>query len=343
MEKKYKIFSTCWHVMHYFDLANALKDQADFYLCTNTWREWRDPRFLAVRPIPKNVSFVPYYEKEKYDFAILSVDQQLANPDIGKRKIYTQFRKTIGNDIPVITINHGSPVYPEFLKQEEMTDEDAQIECIKEIKELVKGSTMVTNSYTAVSMQEWGFGYPIRHGINKDDWWDLPKEPKVCTALSPGGCDAYYNRECMNEVANILHEKYGYNLLWARVNIKTDDTLESYKEFLGRSLIYIDTSFRTPLNRGRTEAMLSGCCVIQIKGKGKYKAHDLDYFAKDRENIILTENNPNEIVKIIIDLIEKNYDKAIKIGQAGKKTAIEKFNYAKYKNEWLKLIGKICK
>lgn len=333
---KYKIVATTWHVMHYWDLCNALKDDADFYLIHNTHRSWLDPRFQETRGIPENVHFVPYFESGKYDLAILNCDQQLVNQDLGKYKIMKQlFTEIEKDDIPLAVINHGSPVYPEFLQDNEMTRIEAEVKCRNLIKELVKDHTMVVNSFTAATEKEWGWGYPIWHGMNKDEWYDLPKEPRIFTALSPAGCDTYYNRYCMDELVRVLDKDYGYKMFWARHNCMFSSP-EKYKEFLGRSLIYVDTSFRTPMNRARTEAMLSGCCVIQVEG-----AHDLERFAKDGENIILAPNDPREIAKACIKLIEEKPDEAIRIGENGRQTAIKYFNRERYRQDWLKLIKQL--
>jgi hypothetical protein len=48
---------------------------------------------------------------------------------------------------------------------------------------------MVVNSHTAASDKEWGFGHPIVHGMDPGEWFDLPKEPRIFTALSPAGFD----------------------------------------------------------------------------------------------------------------------------------------------------------
>ena len=349
--RKLKICATTWHVMHFHDLFGALSDIADFYLINNIWRSWRRKEYLAARPIPSNVKFVPYYEPGVYDFAILDIDQQCVNTKLGKSVVYQEFHEQI-KDIPQVVINHGAPVYPEFLMTTGMTKQEAEIECKKIIKSMIfdgiitkeKKATvddihfgdthMITNSYQAATDKEWGFGYPIWHGLDAKEWFDLPKEPRVFTALSPAGCEEYYNRDCLNEVIRKLMQNYGYELYWAKMNIKTDTSFDDYKTFLGKSLIYIDVSFRTPMNRARTEAMLSGCCVVQVKG-----AHDLERFAKDRENIILVDNKPEQIADVLAHLIENQYDEAIKIGQAGKETAKKLFNRERYKQDWIKFIN----
>lgn len=330
--RRLKIVTTTWHVMHFYDLFTALKEDADFYLMNNFWRSWRRKEFLAARPIPSNVKFVPSYEPGVYDFAILDIDQQCVNKNLGKTRVYEEFDEQI-KDIPKVVINHGSPVYPEFLLHQDNTKEQAEEECRNIISKMVGDNLMVVNSHEAASDREWGWGYPIWHGMDHNEWLDLPKEPRVFSALSPAGCDEYYNRDCMNEVSRIMAQDFGYELYWAKMNVKTDGSPEEYKKFLGSSLIYLDVSFRTPMNRARTEAMLSGCCIVQVKG-----AHDLDKFAKDGENMVLVENNPKDIARMCVALIENNYDKALAIGQAGKKMAMETFTPAKYRQAWLDLI-----
>lgn len=329
---KYQIACTTWHVMHYWDLFNVLKEHADFYLIDNTARSWRDPRFLAARPIPENANFVPFYESGKYDFALLNVDQQCLNPEMGKHKIYSELNRAI-QDIPKVVINHGSPVWPEYFKHEDMTDEDAKVVCRQAMVDLIGKNKMIVNSYYAA--KDWGFGHPIWHGLDANEWIsDMPKEPRVVTALSAGGLDMYYNRSCMSDLLHEVEQGSGYVVQWARisVNAKTDTSPDAYKKFLGKALIYVDTSFETPMNRARTEAMLSGCCIVQVKG-----AHDLERFAVDGENIVLVPNNPTQIAAKIAWLL-KHPDIAKKIGMAGRETAIKLFNRARYRDDWLKFI-----
>lgn len=331
IKKRYKIVTTPWHTMHFHDLFNALKDHADFYLIHNSSKKWH----YITRPLPNNAQYVPYYEKGKYDFAILDLDQQCVNKRMGKSILYQEMKALI-TDIPVFVINHGTPVYPEFLKiGDDESFEYAEKKCKRDIKEMVGDVPMIVNSYKSATIDEWGWGIPIWHGMNPKDWWDLEKEPRVFTALSPAGCDKYYNREMMNEVSQILRDKFGITLWWARVNAKTEESFDTYREFLGRSLVYLDVSFRTPMNRGRTEAMLSGCCVVQVEG-----AHDIEKFVVPNKNMVIVPNDPLAIAKKVAKLVTTQQNTAKKIGQAGKKTALEKFNYERYKKDWLSLIKK---
>jgi len=333
MRKKIKIFDYCWHIPHQWDMINALKDDCEFYYCLNVKRHWD----TSQRPVPENLSFVTHYEPGIYDVAILHLDQQMIAYDHQKRLIYDQFNRII-TDIPKIVINHGTPVYPERFRElgYQISDAEMQEKCIEIIRQLIGDNMMVVNSHTSASQKEWGFGHTIIHGINPSEWWDLPKEPRVFTALSPYGFNAYYNRNCMGLVSDILHDKYGYFLNYAKLNVETINSPEDYKEFLGKSLLYLDTSFRTPMNRARTEAFLSGCCVIQVEG-----AHDLERWAKPGENIVIVPNDPEEIAFVVADFLENRYEEAIAIGQKGKDMAIKEFSPKRYRQDWVKLLEKV--
>jgi hypothetical protein len=333
MNNKYKIFDYCWHIPHQWDMIRALREDCEFYYCLTVFTNWNASR----RPLPSEINFVTHYEPGKYDVAILHIDQGVVTPNSQKTMIYKHFNSII-TDIPKIVLNHGTPVFSEYFSAIglSLSDEKAEQFCIDTIRKLVSENVMVVNSYTAASDKEWGFGVPIIHGMDANEWYDLPKEPRAFTALSPAGFDKYYNRECMNDVYDILKNRYGHNLYYARKNIDFGNSPESYKRYLGKSLLYVDTSIRTPMNRARTEAFLSGCCIIQVEG-----AHDLERWAKNGENIILVPNDPQEIAKVIAELLHTGYQKAIQIGRKGKEMAIKEFNPERYRKDWLQLLQNI--
>jgi len=330
---KLKIFDYLWHIPHQFDMMYALRNDCDFYFSLDIKTQWD----VGKRPLPPNLKFVANYEPGVYDLALFHIDQQVISPKDRKRTIYNDFNRNV-NGIPKIVINHGSPVLTEWFKNNAYDYDDDQIKeiCKKEVKALIGNSTMVVNSYAAASENEWGFGYPVVHGMNADDWYDLPKEPRVFTAISPGGFDNYYNRDCLNKVAEILSLKYGYILNHARVNIDSGSSPEYYKKYLGSSLIYLDPSFRTPMNRARTEAFLSGCCVIQVEG-----AHDIERWGINGENIVLVPNDPARISATIVDFIENKYQQAIEIGKQGKEMAKLEFNPGRYRRDWLNIFDRV--
>ena len=85
--------------------------------------------------------------------------------------------------------------------------------------------------------------------------------------------------------------------------------------------------------RSRTEAMLSGCCVITTPHQ------DAGDFIEDGVNGFITIRNP----KVAADLIEKrlnNYKETVAIGQKGKETAMKIFSQERYNEDWRLLINK---
>jgi len=311
-----KIFTTPWHCGHQYDLFNALKD-VQFDLLINTCREWAE----NSRPLPENVKNVSYYEPGKYDLAILDLDQQCIDIDRSCKGLLYRELNAIIKDIPKIVINHGSPVWPELYNQKEI---------VNKIMQLVGSNTMVVNSHQA--KEDWGSGEVIWHGMGLDEWKDLPKDPRIVTSVSPAGLDAYYNRKLYKATDKELG-KHGIQIVHFRIHAMFQDW-DDYKDYLGRSLIYFDYSLHTPMNRAKTEAMLSGCCVVTAKN------HDVERYINHGENGFITLNNPVTASNLLLELIE-DYDRCIKVGQAGKKTAQKLFNRERYRQDWLALIKNV--
>lgn len=333
MNKKLKGILTVWHTPHYYDLITSLKDHVQFDIIINSNREWKG----RPVPVPEQTRFVPNYDPDEgYDFAVVSVDQQIVKPELGKSMV-VQDLLNVFNDLPVIVINHGSPVWPEEYQKVGQTAETAKKTIIAAMKLLIGNRPMVVNSHQAA--KDWGWGTPIIHGIDPTMWKPARyKEFKVVTALSPAGCDTYYNRMYMSEIANSLNRRYGIRLEWARITKGCQfNDWEEYAQWLGKALLYLDTSIETPMNRGRTEAMLSGCAVVQVKG-----AHDLDRFFKHNENIYLIENNkPDEAADYIADLMQNRYEDAIKLGKRARDNAMSHFNYQRYGKDWANFLKKV--
>lgn len=332
MSEKLKGLLTVWHTPHQFDLITALKDYVQFDILVNTNKHWLG----RPTPAPEQTRFVANYTPGYYDFAILNLDQQVINENIYKSQIYPQLNSVI-TDIPKIVLQHGSPVYPEYVATNGMDWKDAEKKIIEYTKKLVGDNTMVVNSYTSASDSEWGFGHPIVHGMDTEMWGPAEtKELKVITALSPAGCDVYYNRQMLDEVMAILEQKYSIRVEWARRNVKFDST-EEYAQWLGKSLIYLDTSYRTPMNRARTEAMLSGCAVVQVEG-----AHDLDRFFHPGEDIYLTpQNSPDAMAELVADLFFMKHDEVLQVGKNARENAFKQFNYDRYSQDWMALLKQL--
>ena len=334
LEKPVKIFSLPWHIAHQHELCKI--PNIEWTYLKQHARKWG----TQARPLPEKLNWALYYEPGKYDLAVLHVDQQCLTPEIayGKAMVFREMKAQI-KDIPIIVLNHGTPVYPEvFIQLAEKdgykpTEQAGEQWARDKMKELLKGTTeMVVNSHEAQKM--WGWGRTIVHGMDPDEWFDLPKEPRVVTFISPAGIgDKYYGRAFFREVVGDLKHNYGIDLIWISKNTNFT-SWEDYRNFLGRSLVYFNPTIGSPMPRTRTEAMLSGCCVVTTP------FHDADTFIKDGENGFLCKLNPADTARQIAELVF-DYDKAIKIGQKGKETAKEIFSKERFQQDWIKLINEV--
>lgn len=312
VKNKIRIFDCPWHLGHQYEMLKF--PFAEFSWLYNFKRDYTPS---ARGDMTEKFKWVYSYKPGDFDVAILHLDQQCVEPTIlqrGKGSVYKDLNEII-KDIPKIVIMHGTPYYPEMFP-------DPQV-MIDKVKELIGDNYMVVNSHRAA--EQWGFGKTIIHGMNKEEWFDLPKEPRVVTMISPGGLPAYYDRTFLEYVREALEEK-DISHCHITVDFNARDWNE-YRDFLGRSLIYFNPTKESPMPRARTEAMLSGCCVLTTPHQ------DASRFIKDGVNGFLVKRNP----QYVADLIEKllnNPDLAIKIGQAGKKTAEEIFSWDRYAKDW---------
>lgn len=332
--KKIKIFGLPWHLGHQHELLKlGYKYPIEFYYLENNVRKW-DER--AHRKQPPHLKWVQYYEPGEYDLAILHLDQQCVNPDIGKGHLYRQLNEVI-QDIPKIVINHGTPDYQEMYDEHMvinggmMQTKDGE-KWMDGMKHMIGNNFMVVNSYKSV--ERWGWGYPIIHGMDPDEWPILPKEPRVSMSLSPGGLDHYYNRMLITDIKQSVKELTGFELYHMNVNYTPQDG-DDYKEFLSRSLIHTYPFRDSPMPRSRTEAMLMGCCILSSKH------HNADEFIKSGENGFIVPDNPLSYAETIQELINYHYKDCVEIGMKARETAIKYFHVDRYLDTWWFLINEI--
>lgn len=321
MTEKLKGFNHPWHLAHQYELSKL-----PFVEWTWLIQHKRPYSPRSRGDFVKNWAIE--YEEGKYDFALLHLDQQCIEEELlkrGKGLLYMELNERI-KDIPKIVIMHGTPYYPEKFSMEYVVDK---------VKELVGENTMVVNSYKAA--EQFGFGIPIVHGIDPNEWWDLPKEPRVVISVSPAGLDKYYDRDFTEAVISELEER-GVTVCHIGVNWKPSDRSgnewDNYRNFIGRSLIFLNLTKDSPMPRARTEAMLSGCCVLTTPWQ------DADTFIKDGENGFIIPRNPQSVADKVQWLME-HYDLAIKVGKAGKQTMIERFTVEAYQQKWKDLLEKV--
>lgn len=322
--KKLKVIGVPWHVPHQHELIK-LSFIKKYDLIENPYRHWG----LSARPWPGKAQMVSHFKRNYYDLAILHVDQQcIYDPEKGDRiskgKLYAEIKATIGKDCPIVTINHMTPFHDKY--------DSAYV--VDYMKKMTAGTHMVVNSYTA--RQQWGWGTVITHGMSPEDWWDLPKEPRAVTVLSPAGMEKAYRRIFLTTVIRYLKED-GVPFSWILADRKFKG-FDEYREFLGRSLVYFNPTWQSPRPRARTEAMLSGCCVVTTGYQ------DADTFIKHGENGFLTSefpiidprvmDNPRATADLIKRLVFDEPELAAKVGQEGKETALKLFTHKQFEGQW---------
>ena len=344
---KYKGFNHPWHLAHQFELNRIPNVDWD-------WLVNHRRHFASMPRGPKedyNFNWVPHYEKGKYDFALLHLDQQCLEPSLlerGKGSLFRELNKVI-TDVPKIVLMHGTPYYPEMFSCDITHDNykkkgytKHQIGMSSALIDIFKHLTrdcsyFIFNSKTA--QRQWGFeNHPnaktIWHGMKEDEWFDLPKEPRVTTMISPGGLDKYYDRIFLAKVKEELSER-NIEHCHITVDAKFKDWTE-YREFLGRSLVYFNPTRHSPMPRSRTEAMFSGCCVVSTFNQ------DSEEFLVDGENSFKALRNPKYVADLIEGLIY-DYKKAITIGQKGRETALKLFSLDAFLGEWSEVLKKVIK
>jgi hypothetical protein len=306
----------------------------EFYLLENNVRRWKRTQH---RKLPDHVKFVQYYEPGKYDLAILHLDQQCVNPDIGKGHLYRDLNSVI-TDIPKIVINHGTPDYQEMYEEDLVINGGFVLtkegdEWVDGMKQLIGDNFMIVNSYTAA--ERWGWGYPIIHGLDPEEWPVLDKEFRVSLPLSPGGLDHYYNRPLISDIKQRVHELSGYEVTHMNVNYEPEDG-QDYKNFLSRSLIQIFPFRDSPMPRSRTEAMLMGSCVLSSKN------HGADEFIENGVNGFILPDNPLKWAETINQLLNYHYQDCIEVGKKGRETALKLFNGERYRKDIWNVIQQVA-
>ena len=317
---KIRIFDMPWHIGHQYE-------QLKFPWARFSWlKQWKREYSSAPRgDLTSMFEWTPYYEAGKYDVAILHLDQQCLEAGIellGKGMVYRHLNEVI-KDIPKIVIMHGTPFNPEAQDPtgQPMTPEFM----VEKVKQLIGDNYFVVNSHRAAVQWQIPNTKTIIHGMDKDEWFDLPKEPRAVTMISPAGMPSYYDRTFLDYVKEGLLER---DINHCHITVDwVAKTWDEYRNFLGRSLIYFNPTRESPMPRSRTEAMLSGACVLTTPHQ------DADTFIKDGENGFIVPRNPEYVVNLIEKLIN-NPQIALSIGQAGKKTAQELFSWERYNKEW---------
>jgi len=110
---------------------------------------------------------------------------------------------------------------------------------------------------------------------------------------------------------------------------------DEYRKFLGKSLIYFNPTKESPMPRSRTEACLSGCCVISTPW------HDWDKYVKHGYDGLIVKKRDPDYIADLIEFLIKDYKTALSIGKRGREMAKKYFSAERYQKNWLNLINQV--
>lgn len=305
VRRKMKIFDMIAHEGYQYELC---KLQCDFTIAVDKDHQWDE----TLRPIPNNVQFVDVVnldiqQVEKYDVAIVHNYRQL--------QLLRHCR------IPKILVMHCS----------KRGQGDAEL-----LREDLSEYAVVFNSYK--DKNRWNFECPnqrvIWHGFDPDEWPTSDKSinrlftvgrriserPKICG----------YNIIKEFEDAGLPVKIVGEN---PDIGIVGPDDFSSFRAFHKKYSVYLNPTIRSPMPRGRGEAMMSGIPVVTT---GFY---DEELFIKNGENGF-SSNNVAQL-KEYAALLLADEELRQEMGAAARETAIEHFHVQRFLTEWKQLLGEV--
>ena len=306
-----------WHQAHSYRL-HALP--AEFWYCWfgggRTWDE-------AQRPIPPNFrGFVQDSGWTYYDLILCHLDNWCDHryPLRGlPYRLMNLMATEKYPDAPRVAIMHGTP-----------DDEENRQQIRRLLADTAGGSPfVVTNSPQAY--REWGLGpehsRAILHGYDVDEFWsEKTRRLEVIAVCSGGGMSRDYHG-----IPTLERIRREVPVTWigARGDIERLPNYDEYRAYLATALVFLHTGRRSPMPGARTEAMLSGCCVVSTDnhGAGDFIEHGYSGFLTD---------DAEEMICILKGLLERP-EVAYRIGQRGREVARQRFNKERFVADWLDL------
>lgn len=316
-----RILDYSWHQAHLYRMAQALP--ATFTIAALRQPPWNK----AQRPIPSNVRFVRPQDirAEDYDLALLHLDQWCDLLNL--RAFPFRFMNQSVQNVPKVIIMHGTP------------DNGRNRE---NILRLIGDLPVVCNSRQAAREWDGGegrvdcYGLPqfraIIHGYT-DEWFNFSLEKRTDGAITIcSGGDMSREYHGLPLVERLRRD---VPLTWygPRGEKPWASNFVAYREVLARALVYFSPTRRAPMPGARTEAMLSGCCIVSVPG------NDFEDYIRQGENgfIVKTYSEARDVLTYLLE----NPEVAYGVGQVGRRNALTFFDHGRYRWDWLDMLGAI--
>lgn len=321
-----RILDYPWHQVHLYRMATALP--ATFGVAAIREPYWNE----AQRPIPDNVISVPQtqlgqsVDEGDWDVALLHLDQWCDRQTL--RAWPYRFMKQSTQAIPQIVIMHGTPDFPENRAG---------------VLRLIGDLPVVCNSRHAAMEWDGGegrvdrYGLPqfraVIHGYRVDEFRNYPFDQRrieAFTICSGGTMSSEYHGLPLAErlMRDVPLAWYG-----PRGNREWKNSYGAYLDMLASSLIYVSPTRRAPMPGARTEAMLSGCCVVSVPG------NDWEGYITNGLNGYVVDTYA-EMRRLIRELLEHPVI-AYNMGQAGRARALATFGHERFAADWLRVLAEI--
>jgi hypothetical protein len=253
-------------------------------------------------------------EDHCFDAALLHVDlDEPSSKYQSKRRVYEELN-TLITGVPKVVVVHASH-----------NDKHRDATLIRNVRDRIGDNHAVVSSQFIANQLDTG--HVIFPGIDISKYRDLPKEPRVVTSFDgPGG----------EENADIETLKRALRARDIQLcTIGTDfipNTWSEYRDFIGRSLIYLTTPSSSEW--AQLEASLSGSCIVHL-----LPHHSVSDDTPESDWVITHHANALDVIEELI----RNPAKAIRIGQSGKTRTQFRYNWDRYAEEWQSYLNEIMK
>lgn len=320
-----KILDYAWHQVHLYRL-HALP--AEFTLVRyRGLMDWNE----AQRPKPPNFAGVLEADEVQvhdYDLALLHLDQWCdVQP---QRALPFRCMVELTRDLPQVLIMHGTPDSPRNRLR---------------VLQMIGDLPVVCNSYQAA--REWDngegrtdrYGLPqfraIIHGYQVEEFFNYCLEGRraeVATICSGADFSAWYHGI---PLLKRLRRERSIPLAWYGPAGDRDwlPNYDAYRDMLASTLVYFSPTRRAPMPGARTEALLSGCCVVSVPG------NDWEQYIEDGVDGFIARDymTAREVLRDLLAHPQMAYE----VGQRGREKALQIFNHHRYVAEWLALLGEL--
>jgi len=363
VSKRLKILTYRWHCAHQYELW---KLPHDFYLIDGPGSMGWD---YNQRPLRDNSRYIKYNKLEDinfndYDLMIFHFDENVLCPELSNGildKNWGYIFKELFNkcNIPKIALCHGTPpFYGQFkfdYKRKDLLMKPIEKE-IQKYKDFLGDTLVITNSNKC--REEWGFNNSktIWHGFDPADYPSLidPQRDIIYIANSVRHRPWYRGYDLWKEVVDGIEndylgarnedkEKY-YSFVSNFPKVKEPEKFvnmndyarikfSNYVDLLRNYKIFFNATLRSPMPRSRAEAMLCGSTIVTTN------YHDEDMWIENEVDGFYS-NDPKQL-REYLEYSLKNEDECYRIGQKGRKKAMEVFNQDRYLREWKEVINSL--